>query len=74
MLEVLPDNDEIIIPSAKAADEATAIAISPADLYFSLTNIIMNDAIITAGVETSSGEIFKAAEIESEAKPISESP
>ena len=74
MFEAVPASDEIIIPSASAADETTAIAISPAVLYFLLTDIIINDADTTEGTAIKISGIFSADDIESDAKPISERP
>lgn len=74
MFEAVPARDEIIIPKARAADDTTAIAISPAVLYFLLTNMIIKDAEITEGAAIKISGIFRADEIESDAKPISESP
>ena len=59
-------------PNAKAPDEATAIATSPADLNFWLTNNITNDEIIITGIEIYKAGKPKADEIERLAKPISD--
>ena len=49
IFEAVPDTEDITIPRASAADDAMAIAVSPDVLYFRLTYIITNDAVMTDG-------------------------
>ena len=74
VLEVPFVNEEIIIPDARANEDTMAMAISPAVLYFWLTNIIIKEAAITVGVEIIIAGTSNAPAIERDAKPISESP
>ena len=69
-----PASDDTAIPNANAADDAAAMAISPAVLYFRLTVIITNEAMNTEGTAAHIGGISSADDIEREAKPISDRP
>ena len=53
MFEYDPVNDDTITPSERAIDDAVAIDMSHAVLYFLLMNIMMNDEIITDGADIS---------------------
>ena len=68
------DSAVTMTPNASALVEKMPIATSPLIFLLWLTYMIMNEATITNGVATSTGETPTAIASESEAKPTSERP
>ena len=61
----------LLLRADNAPVDTIAIVISPDTPFFWLINIIMNEAIITSGIETDSGGNPNTTAIDTAAKPTS---